>query len=107
MDLGDIGCVDWGGRDFVMTLERLPSDTFGLPGEGRRDRRCLRDVPASWRDFSNPYLERHGIFSCNRRGAEFHEVGIVGGVQGEYRFALGQGVSAQRLGLASPFGVGN
>ena len=41
MDLGDIGFVDWGGSDFVMTLERLPSDTFGLPGEGRKDRRCL------------------------------------------------------------------
>ena len=48
-----------------------------------------------------------GIVSRNRHGAELQQMRIVRGIQGEYSFALGEGVFAQLLGLAAFFSVGD
>ena len=40
-----------------------------------------------------------------RLGAEFHDVGVVGGVEGEDWFFVGEGVLAQGFGFSGLFGV--
>ena len=49
--------------------------------------------------------EARGVVSRHRPGAEFHEVGIVRGLQGEHRFSAGQRIFAQSLDFSAHFGV--
>ena len=59
-------------------------------------------------DFCNLHfltLERHGIFSCNRRGAEFHEVALSGESRANTRLPWASASLTQCLGLAAPFCV--
>ena len=106
-DMCDIRLIGRGGDHCVSTQGGLSDDTFGLPGKGREEQEAPQPYRLLRGAFPIPTLERPGIFSHNRRGTEFHKVGIVRRVQGEYRFALGQRVFAQCLGFASPFGVSN
>ena len=47
------------------------------------------------------------VIRWDGEGTEFDQAGVVRGVQGEDRCALGQGVPAQRFGFAVRFGVGD